>query len=193
MKRVFLSLPMTGKSNTWINENVEAMKRNYDAMVGEKVIYICSHGTTMPADTFVDLGLNSSVDFDKATQVWFLGEAIKKLGTCNDVVFHPESNISNGCRVEKSVSAYYGILSTNLRDEKFKLLDYISVTIREEGLNKHVEGNIYRILDDMSIWTKELFMETPIIDFEEQKGAGPATLRCIEYVQIHMKEAKARR
>lgn len=174
--KVFLSLPMNGKSDEWIMDNIARMIANYNAVSKEDNDYI---------HTF-----RNQYDFEfsgdkKAIRLWYLGEAIKKLGRCNIILFHPEWYKARGCRVEDYVATKYDIDSYSFAESQGFLDAIIETVVRPKP---SVKANIRRIVDDLGIWTPELFVKTPIEDFENLKGVGSVTIHYIEELKNKLKD-----
>lgn len=88
-KRVFLSLPMKDHDDEWVKNEIEAMK---DRLADdEEAVH------------------NYIYTEEEPSRLYYLGEAIKKLGTCDTILMHPLWRNSHGCNVEWTVAKEYGI------------------------------------------------------------------------------------
>lgn len=97
-KKVFLSLPMSGKTNNDIMDQMKEMKeqftKDYPDIDAEFV------------DNFIqDLSYGSY----KNPAVVFLAEAIRKLADCDYIYLGKGFENARGCLVEDYISAHYGI------------------------------------------------------------------------------------
>ena len=99
--KVFLSLPMNGRSTSEIQADINTMKSQillHHPFGDEEIIFVdnfCTEGR-YPWGVVTPNLIN-------------LGEAIKKMACCNAIVFHPDWEESAGCRVEYEVGLRYGI------------------------------------------------------------------------------------
>ena len=103
--RVFLSIPMHRRTNEQIRYEIEMMKAFYLPVYPEnkdKVIFIHNFkedtGDRKPAISNRD-------------RLYFLGEALQKLSTCDQAVFHPLWRESHGCQIEKQASKLFNIIT----------------------------------------------------------------------------------
>ena len=90
MRKVFLSVPMSGKTEAEIRKEIDYLKSFADSK------------TDLCVDNFIDAPWYGS-------QLYCLGEAIKKLGYCDVIFMHPDWKSAKGCRVEEFVAREYGI------------------------------------------------------------------------------------
>ena len=101
--RVFLSLPMSGFTDEEIQENINKMKSiiMLKNPFGEVEIEFVDNFSCEPVDSKDAVTPN----------LLYLGEAIKKMATCNAAVFHPDWAIARGCGIEMYTCKEYGIPS----------------------------------------------------------------------------------
>ena len=93
-KRVFISQPMKGLSDSQIKENrqniVDAIKLEY----GNDIEIIDSYFEGAPAD---------------AKPLWFLGKSLQLLSTADMVFFDNHWETARGCKMEHAAAVEYGI------------------------------------------------------------------------------------
>ena len=94
-KRVFISVPMAGRTDNEIKCDIQC----------GKAVYLENH----PYDDveFVDNYILIDAPSCKNPALFYLGEAIKKLATCDDVVFCGNWKTARGCLVERMVYDLY--------------------------------------------------------------------------------------
>ena len=96
MKKLFVSVPMKGRTDKEISESIMKMLRIAEAYEGEKLELI-----------------NSWVDEDPPAEcnrsVWYLGKSIEKLAEADIFIGMEDSIHYPGCMIEKQVAANYGI------------------------------------------------------------------------------------
>lgn len=95
MKKVFLSLPMSGHTDEWIRDQIELMKH---ALKDDEIA----------VDNYIEKPEGSE-------RLYCLGEAIKKLGECDAIMLHPRWIDANGCVIEYYVARQYGLEIIDLR------------------------------------------------------------------------------
>ena len=123
MKKLFISVPMRGRSEVNIKKSIEKMHK-----IAE-VLFECE------LEVIQSYKANEDVEA-KHPAVYCLGEAIKKMSQadCYIGVEVPEFFLYSGCAIENHVAKSYGIPMRTLRSE-----DVVS-----EGL----KTDLYRILLD---------------------------------------------
>lgn len=94
-KRVFISVPMAGRTDSQIMEDIECGKDEY----------IDKH----PYDDieFVDNYISMDAPSCKNPALFYLGESIKKMAACEDVIFCGDWKKARGCLVERMVYDLY--------------------------------------------------------------------------------------
>lgn len=107
MKKIFCSLPMSGKERSQIMENV----------LKTAEIYMKGHPDEEPGATlFVNNFANEQNEVPpkkvKYPAVWYLGKALELLSECDEAVFSEDSTDSRGCKMEDYICEVYGIPRT---------------------------------------------------------------------------------
>lgn len=95
MKKLFISVPMKGRTEENIKKSMEKMHKIAEAVFGEELEVIPSYTEHRPPE-------------NAHQAVWYLGEAIKKLSEA-DYFIGTESWEFSGCTVERSVAEMYHI------------------------------------------------------------------------------------
>ena len=93
--KVFISQPMSGKTDAEIKEEREHIISHLKSMYGEDIEVIDSFFEGVPHD---------------AKPLWFLGESIKKLSEADIAYFAKDWNKYRGCTIENLCAKSYGIL-----------------------------------------------------------------------------------
>lgn len=99
MKKLFVSVPMKGRTEENIKNSMEVMKIIAEAYAGEKLEMI---------DTWIDC----IPDGVKDSHIYCLGESIKKMADADYFIgVYPELDFGwfPGCYIEKEVADEYGI------------------------------------------------------------------------------------
>lgn len=103
--RVYLSVPMHRRTNKQIEYEIIMMKAFYLSAYPEnhnKVIFVHNFkpdtGDRNPAVSHRD-------------RLYFLGEALQKLSTCDVAIFHPNWRESHGCQIEKEACKLFNIIT----------------------------------------------------------------------------------
>lgn len=109
MKRVFLSLPMNGRTNEEIWQQIKNMKYAYGKHYSEQgniadEIEFVHNMLTEPEEELFDL-----IDGVKTKPLLYLGSAITKMSQCDEVLFGAGWEWARGCRIEAKVAREYGI------------------------------------------------------------------------------------
>ena len=89
MRSVFLSVPMNGKTDDEIKDELDYLKTHL-------------RPEDVAVDNFIEKPANSE-------RLYCLAEAIKKIGECDAIILHPNWRSSKGCRIEYRVAIEYGI------------------------------------------------------------------------------------
>lgn len=92
MKKVFLSMPMKGRSKEYLDKIFNKVEE-YANQNGYKLI------KSIIADS----------EKSKNEPVWYLGESIKLLSGADEVWFEKDYKYARGCRIEYAVCEEYGI------------------------------------------------------------------------------------
>lgn len=108
MKRIFLSLPMSGRTDEEIKTQIEEMKAEFlssSFAKGEEIEFV---------HNFKEMEVNTNT-FDpfegerKTPALYYLGRAINKMAYCDGAYFGDGWRGARGCVVESSVCAWYNI------------------------------------------------------------------------------------
>ena len=98
MKKLFVSVPMKGRTGEEIKANIQKMKKIAEICEGEELELIDSYIEDNPPK-----GNNEAI--------FYLGESIKKLAQADVFVGICESYEWSGCRIENITAESYGIKS----------------------------------------------------------------------------------
>lgn len=104
MKHIFLSLPMSGRSDEEIKAQIEEMKaifllkNPFDK--GEEIEFVDNLENDIDPSRCVDV---------KTEPLLYLGEAIRKLAYCDGAYFGKGWSKARGCFIEMAVCAKYDI------------------------------------------------------------------------------------
>lgn len=96
MKKLFVSIPMKGRSEEEIRKSIAKMKNIVEAYEGEEVELIDSYVKDNPPE-------------NNNQAVWYLGESLKKLSEADIMVTIDDRYSWNGCVVEYEAACRYGI------------------------------------------------------------------------------------
>ena len=168
MAVVFLSYPMNGMSEDWMSMMRDGMKKNYDAVTNCTNTYI------------------SNYECNLSTRLECLGEAIKLMSKANIVLFHPDWNKARGCKVENYAAVNYGKNILYFNETRWVLFDWIAANVKKPTVRSRIET----ICDNHLIWTKALFIDTNISEFEHDRNIGSITIRTFKDLQKKLREAK---
>lgn len=99
MKKVFLSLPMHGKSDLEIRNEInylksDEIKQKLEIELNDDIEYI---------DNFDATGTESD------GRLYYLGQAIQKLDKCDAILFASNWESAKGCKIEYDVAIMYRI------------------------------------------------------------------------------------
>lgn len=104
MKRIFLSLPMSGKTDIEIEAQIEEMKAEFLLKNpfddGEEIVF---------ADNLRCSIWKDDEEEARTPSLLYLGEAIRKLAYCDGVYFGEGWTTAKGCMIEMEVCEKYGI------------------------------------------------------------------------------------
>lgn len=96
MKKLFVSVPMKGRTEEEIKASIQKMKKIAEIYEGEELELIDSYIEDKPPK-------------DSKEAVWYLGESIKKLAKADVFMGICESYDWNGCCIERETAEKYGI------------------------------------------------------------------------------------
>lgn len=94
MKKVFISVGMTGRSNDEVERDLEKAKKEIKEYFTDDVETVDNWSAIAP---------------ENANPRWYLAEAINKLGDCDYVYFMYGWENYKGCKVEHYVAELYGM------------------------------------------------------------------------------------
>lgn len=96
MKKLFVSVPMKGRTEEEIKASIQKMKKIAEIYEGEELELI---------DSYIED--NPPKDIKEA--VWYLGESLKKLAQADVFMGICESYDWSGCQIEVETAGKYGI------------------------------------------------------------------------------------
>lgn len=96
MKKLFVSVPMKGRTEEEIKTSIQKMKK-----IAE--IYECEELE------LIDSYIEDNPPKDSKEAVWYLGESLKKLAQADVFIGICESYDWNGCHIERQTAEIYGI------------------------------------------------------------------------------------
>lgn len=96
MKKLFVSVPMKGRTEEEIKASIQKMKKIAEIYEGEELELIDSYIEDNPPK-------------DSKEAVWYLGESLKKLAQADVFIGIRESFDWNGCQIERETAEKYGI------------------------------------------------------------------------------------
>ena len=101
MKKLFVSVPMKGRTKENIKNSIEKMHQIAELMFGEKLEVI---------DSYVEQGPPK----DSREAIWYLGESIKKMSEADYFIGIDCVSFYNGCELETIIAREYHIPSVNV-------------------------------------------------------------------------------
>lgn len=96
MKKLFVSVPMKGRTEEEIKASIQKMK---------KIAEICEDEELELIDSYIE----DNPPKDSKEAVWYLGESLKKLAQADVFIGIDEAYDWNGCSIEKDTAYRYGI------------------------------------------------------------------------------------
>ena len=96
MKKLFVSVPMKGRTEEEIKASIQKMKKIAEIYEGEELKLIDSYIEDNPPK-------------DNNQAIWFLGKSIEKLATADVFVGIEDTWNWNGCSIEDETARRYGI------------------------------------------------------------------------------------
>lgn len=96
MKKLFVSVPMKGRTEEEIKASIQKMKKIAEIYEGEELELIDSYIEDNPPK-------------DSKEAIWYLSESIKKLAQADVFIGIRESFDWNGCQIERETAEKYGI------------------------------------------------------------------------------------
>lgn len=96
MKKLFVSVPMKGRTEEEIKASIQKMKKIAEIYYGEELELIDSYIEDNPPK-------------NNNEAVWYLGESLKKLAQADVFIGICESYDWSGCQIERETAEKYGI------------------------------------------------------------------------------------
>ena len=96
MKKLFVSVPMKGRTEEEIKASIQKMKKIAEIYEGEELELIDSY-------------IEDNPHKDSKEAVWYLGESNTKLAEADVIIGICESYDWNGCCIERETADKYGI------------------------------------------------------------------------------------
>lgn len=96
MKKLFVSVPMKGRTEEEIKASIQKMKKIAEIYEGEELELIDSYIEDNPPK-------------NSKEAIWYLSESIKKLAQADVFIGIHESFDWNGCQIERETAEKYGI------------------------------------------------------------------------------------
>ena len=96
MKKLFVSVPMKGRTEEEIRASIQKMKRIAETFEGEELELIDSYIEDNPPK-------------DNNQAIWYLGESLKKLASADVFIGITDVWEWNGCYIETETAGRYGI------------------------------------------------------------------------------------
>lgn len=125
MKKLFISVPMKGRTKENIKNSIDKMHKLAELMFNEELEVVNSYFEDYPTildrdiETVKDI-LDYTVPEHTNSSIWYLGESIKLIAQA-DYFIGIYSDYYTGCDIEASVARRYGIPSRviNIHDYTF--------------------------------------------------------------------------
>lgn len=128
MKKLFVSVPMKGRTEEEIKASIQKMKKVAEIYEGEELELIDSYVEDNPPK-----GNNQAI--------WFLGESLKKLAQADVFMGICESYDWNGCCIERETADKYGIKAYTI-PVMYVIDDYNALLNRLHPVCEHFNKNI---------------------------------------------------
>lgn len=119
MKKLFVSVPMKGRTEEEIKKSIQKMKKIAEIYEGEELELIDSYIEDNPPK-------------DSKEAVWYLGESLKKLAQADVFMGICESYDWNGCYIERKTAERYGIKTYACPAED--VIDCYSLLLEKKGI-----------------------------------------------------------
>lgn len=122
-KKIFISLPMKGVPFKEILYNIDCMEskllkemhadpKRFGMVDGDEIQFVTNaRGTSHPADDY------------KYPPLWYLGQAIQRMGDCDYIAFDTDCEKAKGCLAEFEVARIYNIPMIFLGDESSTIIN----------------------------------------------------------------------
>ena len=119
MKKLFVSVPMKGRTEEEIKASIQKMKKIAEIYEGEELELIDSYIEDNPPK-------------DSKEAVWYLGESLKKLAQADVFIGIEDSWCWNGCHIERITAEKYGIKTYACPAED--VIDCYSLLLEKKGI-----------------------------------------------------------
>lgn len=113
MKKLFVSVPMKGRTEEEIKASIQKMKKIAEIYEGEELELIDSYIEDNPPK-------------DSKEAVWYLGESLKKLAQADVFIGINDAWDWNRCYIENDVASRYGIKNYHI-PAQYVINDYNSL------------------------------------------------------------------
>lgn len=110
MKKLFVSVPMKGRTEEEIRESIDKMKKIVEVYEGEELELIDSYIEDNPPQ-------------NNNQAIWYLSKSIEKLANADIFIGITDTWDWNGCYVEEEVARRYGIKSYRV-DPRYVISNY---------------------------------------------------------------------
>lgn len=110
MKKLFVSVPMKGRTEEEIKASIQKMKKIAEIYEGEELELIDSYIEDNPPK-------------DSKEAVWYLGESLKKLAQADVFIGICESYDWNGCCIERETAEKY-VIKAYMIPARYVIDDY---------------------------------------------------------------------
>lgn len=110
MKKLFVSVPMRGRTEEEIKASIQKMKKIVEICEGEELELIDSYIEDNPPK-------------DSKEAVWYLGESLKKLAQADVFIGIDDAYDWNGCYIERDTAQRYGV-KTYIASARYVIDDY---------------------------------------------------------------------
>lgn len=110
MKKLFVSVPMRGRTEEEIKASIQKMKKIAEIYEGEELELIDSYIEDNPPK-------------DSKEAVWYLGESLKKLAQADVFIGIDEAYDWNDCYIERDTAQRYGV-KTYIASARYVIDDY---------------------------------------------------------------------
>lgn len=119
MKKLFVSVPMKGRTEEEIKASIQKMKKIAEIYEGEELELIDSYIEDNPPK-------------DSKEAVWYLGESLKKLAQADVFIGIEGSWCWNSCHIERITAEKYGIKTYTCPAEH--VIDNYFLLLEEKGI-----------------------------------------------------------
>lgn len=123
MKKIFLSLPMKGRTDEWIMNTIEGMKRIIKAYYPDEELIFVDNFTNNKEEL-----PEKMVKESKNPSLLYLSKAIFKMADCTDIavidspILYLGFETYNGCMIEQDIARRYGIKYIRVLDQTGEIL-----------------------------------------------------------------------